>query len=171
MAETSYPVRTHPRLKTYDYATAGMYFVTICIKDRIPLLGRIADGVMDLSPAGRMVTKIWEAIPEHYLGIEVDAFIAMPTHIHGIVVIEEQTSLGDEERLSLPDVIQRFKALTTTRYITGVNKQGWPPFPGQLWQTSFFERVIRGARELDQARGYIVENPLKWALDRENPDR
>jgi REP element-mobilizing transposase RayT len=171
MAGTSYPPRRHPRLTTYDYATAGYYFVTLCSQPRLPLLGRISGGVMQLSPAREMVRESWQAIPTHHPGIAVDAVIVMPDHLHGIVVIQDAAEPEDAPPLSLPAVMQRFKALTTTRYITGVREEGWPPFPGQLWQTSFFERVIRGERELDQARRYIADNPQQWALDRENPDR
>jgi REP element-mobilizing transposase RayT len=158
-------------LRTYDYSTPGYYFVTICVKNRLPLLGRIADGVMRPSRAGAMVDQVWGDLPDHYPGVEVDAWIVMPNHVHGIVVIHEPTDTPDSTRLSLLDVMQRFKSLTTARYIAGVKEQGWPPFPRQLWQTSYFERVIRGDRELDEARRYIADNVAKWALDRENPDR
>lgn len=66
-------------------------------------------------------------------------------------------------------IVQAFKSITTNAYIRGVNEHGWPPFPGRLWQRNYYERVIRDDRELDAARKYILENPLKWHLDRENP--
>ena len=73
--------------------------------------------------------------------------------------------------LSLPDVVHRFKSLTTARYRHGVMNQGWPPFAGRLWQRNYFERVIRDEDELSRIREYIVNNPLQWDLDSENPDR
>jgi REP element-mobilizing transposase RayT len=165
---SSYPVRRKPRLRNYDYATPGMYFITICIRHRLPLLGRIVEGDMQLSPAGVMVQEVWEAQPAHYPGISIDAFIVMPNHVHGIVVIEEAEA--GSERLSLADVVHRFKSLTTARYRAGVKTEGWPPFPGTLWQQGYFDHVIRTDTELDQVRRYIVENVQRWALDRENPE-
>jgi hypothetical protein len=75
------------RLKGYDYATPGAYFVTVCTHERECLFGDIVDGVMRLNEAGRMVNTVWDEIPAHYPGIDVDAFIVMPNHIHGIVAI------------------------------------------------------------------------------------
>ncbi len=76
------------RLKGYDYSQAGAYFVTINIHRRRCLLGEVADGKVYLSPAGKMVLALWEAIPWHYPGVEVDAFVVMPNHIHGIIVLK-----------------------------------------------------------------------------------
>jgi len=75
-----------------------------------------------------------------------------------------------EHGLSLPDVVHRFKTLTTNGYIRGVKQHDWKPFNGKLWQRNYFERVIRNERELHEMRTYITNNPLKWALDHENPD-
>lgn len=72
--------------------------------------------------------------------------------------------------LSLPDVVHRFKSITTNRYIHGVKQHGWKPFRGTLWQRNYYERVIRNERELREVREYIINNPLKWMLDRENPE-
>ncbi len=73
------------RLRTYDYCRAGVYFVTICAHDRECLFGEIADGEMRLNDAGRMIQSVWDESPPHYAGIDTDAFIAMPNHIHGII--------------------------------------------------------------------------------------
>ena len=73
--------------------------------------------------------------------------------------------------MSLPDVVHRFKSFTTAQYRHGVNDDGWALFPGRLWQRNYYEHVIRNDEELRRIRRYIVENPAKWALDRENPAR
>ena len=75
------------RLQGYDYSQAGAYFVTICTHNRKCLFGDIADGEMWLNDAGRMVQAVWDEIPAHYPGIDIDAFVIMPNHIHGIIVI------------------------------------------------------------------------------------
>ncbi|MBE0468422.1 MAG: transposase, partial [Methyloprofundus sp.] len=79
------------RLKGYDYSQAGAYFVTICTQNRDCLFGEIIEGEMVLNDAGKMVQTIWDQIPPHYPGIGIDAFIAMPNHIHGIVIVGAAT--------------------------------------------------------------------------------
>ncbi len=76
--------RRSVRLKGYDYACAGAYFVTICTQDRACLFGEIENGKMLLNDAGRMVQSVWNELPVYYAGIETDAFIIMPNHIHGV---------------------------------------------------------------------------------------
>ncbi len=72
-------------------------------------------------------------------------------------------------RLSLPDVVHRFKTMTTTKYIIGVKQHNWPQFRGKLWQRNYYEHIIRNERELQKIHEYIIHNPLKWEEDRENP--
>jgi putative transposase len=69
----------------------------------------------------------------------------------------------------LPDVVQRFKTMTTKRYADGVKQRGWPPFPDHLWQRNYYEHIIRDEESLNDIRQYIVDNPTQWELDRENP--
>jgi REP element-mobilizing transposase RayT len=76
---------------------------------------------------------------------------------------------GTRPAPTLGDIIGAFKSLTTNAYIRGVEQDGWPPFPGRLWQRNYYERVIRDDGELGRARRYIEENPLQWHLDAENP--
>jgi REP element-mobilizing transposase RayT len=71
--------------------------------------------------------------------------------------------------LSLPDIVHRFKTMTTKRYTDGVKQFGWPPYPGKLWQRNYYEHIIRNENELNRIREYIQKNPLKWEFDRENP--
>jgi REP element-mobilizing transposase RayT len=66
-------------------------------------------------------------------------------------------------------MIGAFKSLTTNQYAFGVREREWPPFNGRLWQRNFYEHIIRNEREMDAIRRYIIDNPLKWAIDRDNP--
>ena len=199
------------RLKGYDYSRPGAYFVTICTQGRLCLFGDVVDGNVVLNESGRMVQTVWNEIPHHYPYVDIDAFVVMPNHIHGIVVIvgagpcacpgpracpgtgqpqgvpgtgqpqgvpgtgQPQGVPGTGQpqgvapTLSLPDVVHRFKTLTTKRYADGVKQRGWPPFPGRLWQRNYYEHIIRDENELNRIRQYITNNPLRWALDRENP--
>ncbi len=177
------------RLKKYDYSSAGAYFVTICTQNRECLFGNICVGAgpracpeMVLLDAGRMITSVWQQIPSHYPGNDVNEFVVMPNHIHGIIIIVGTSKNGQSELpggrpqgvaptgLSLSDVVHRFKTMTTKQYTDGVKQSGWQPYYGKLWQRSYYEHVIRDEDELNEVRQYISTNPLKWALDRENPD-
>jgi len=74
------------RLQDYDYASAGAYFVTICSQGRENLFGRIDDDTMVRNDAGRMLEGVWSGLPERFPGIELDAFVVMPNHVHGIIM-------------------------------------------------------------------------------------
>lgn len=71
---TSYPSRRSPRLLDYDYASAGAYFVTLCVQNELSLLGHIDDDIMHLSPAGTMVASVWGNL-ETYYGVGVDTYM------------------------------------------------------------------------------------------------
>jgi REP element-mobilizing transposase RayT len=183
------------RLKGYDYTQPGAYFVTIVTQGRRHLFGEVTDGRIVLNDAGQMVTDVWMDLPHHYPGVMLDAFVTMPNHIHGIIVLvgagpcacpnagngattggcpyvgllEMGQPQGVAPTLGLPDVVHRFKTMTTKRYADGVKHLGWQPFPGRLWQRNYYEHVIRTDDALDRIREYIASNPLRWHLDRENP--
>lgn len=82
------PYRRSVRLRGYDYSRAGAYFVTICTEDRACLFGdAVTDGDMRLNDSGRMVMAEWDALPTRFSTVELDAFVIMPNHIHGVIVI------------------------------------------------------------------------------------
>lgn len=147
------------------------------------LFGEIVSGVMQLNDAGFMVQAAWRDLPNRYADVESDAFI-MPNHIHGIVVLvgagpcarpkEDGQPQGvaptrNSSALSLPDVVHRFKSITTKRYIDGIKQVGWPSIARRLWQRNYFEHVIRNDESLQRIRQYIHDNPARWEFDRENP--
>jgi REP element-mobilizing transposase RayT len=197
------------RLHHYDYSSAGAYFLTICAQNRKCLFGNIRNGAMELNEAGKMVQAVWEQIPIHYRGIKNDAFVVMPNHVHGIIVIATPLPIGpvgadpcvcplqpppacpgvpntgtEEGRtrgsaptqasqriraLSVPEVVQRFKTLTTKRYGDGVRNALWQPFPNRLWQRNYYEHIVRGEEDLLRVREYIAFNPAQWPSDELNP--
>jgi REP element-mobilizing transposase RayT len=151
------------RLKGYDYSQVGAYFVTICINHRRSLLGNIQEGIMYPSPAGEMVQTVWDEIPTHYQGIDIDAFVLMANHIHGIIILEPNCSM------KLGDVVHRFKSLTTTKYRYGVYEKEWPAFEKRLWQRNYYEHIIRNEKSCDRLREYIRDNPILWEVDTFHP--
>ena len=76
------------RFKGWDYASTGSYFVTICTFDRVNLFGRVVKGQMELNQYGNIVNQCWLDLPNHYKNIRLDAFVIMPNHVHGIIVID-----------------------------------------------------------------------------------
>jgi putative transposase len=174
------------RLKGYDYAQNGYYFVTICVQNRTCLFGKIENQTMLPNQAGKMIQDVWEMIPNHYPGIVIDTFQLMPNHIHGIIVINRGVGAGPcacpeiigrprqmtgrprgvaPTEISLFDVIERFKSLTTNRYIRGVAVNGWPHFNKRLWQRNYWEHIIRNEGEYNSIRRYIHDNPTNWKND------
>ena len=159
------------RLKGYDYSQPGAYFVTICIQGGFRLLGEIADGNIYPSEPGKMVRAIWCELPLHYRGVEVDAFVLMPNHIHGIILLTHENKkrvMPDGQicqPMTLGNVVHRFKSLTTARYREGVINKGWHRFTKRLWQRNYYEEIIRNEMSWQIIRKYILYNPLAWEAD------
>ncbi len=168
------------RLREYDYSQAGAYFVTICVLHRECLFGEVVHGEMTPNETGRIVRAVWDDLPNHYKHITLDEFRVMPNHVHGIIEIVGAVGAGfvraglkpaptaptatTEKQHGLPEIIRGFKTFSSRR-INGFRKS-----PGRsVWQRNYYERVIRDEKELSRAREYIVNNPMKWELDRENP--
>ena len=173
------------RLKNYDYAQSGLYFVTICTQNRECLFGDIIDGKMVLNNVGNMIEKWWNIIPERFNMTKLDTFQIMPNHLHGIIVIEsnnvgagfipalpahgKRATTRVAPTITLGDIIGAFKSLTTHEYVVGVKNNGWKPFDKRLWQRNYYEHVIRNEFDLNKIRKYIVNNPSIWDRDRNNP--
>ena len=180
------PERNHRRsirLKGYDYSSEGAYFITICTKDRECFLGEIAQGEARINPAGNAIKYWWIELQNKFENIELDEYIIMPNHIHGIIYItnvgadlrvcpaENRTNTDKGEHIGSPlhRFIQWFKTMSINEYIAGVNHYGWHRFNGKLWQRNYYERIIRDKEELNRVREYIANNPMRWAEDENNP--
>ena len=165
------------RLRGYDYSQEGAYFVTVCTRNRKRLFGNIAGKEMWLNDAGIMIQSVWEDLPERFTNIEIDEFITMPNHIHAIIVIirpDAGTNLScscyhDRPKGTLPGTIGRilqvYKSITTDEYITGVKKCGWEPFKRKLWQTNYWDHIIRDEKDYNHIYEYIYNNPAQWGND------
>ncbi len=170
------------RLKAYDYTQAGTYYVTMCTRDRVCWFGDIVDDAMALNAYGVMVRDEWletECLRDH---VELDEFVVMPNHIHAILSLGPMAErevpaerVGTARRApterfgrpiagSLPTIVRAFKSAVTKR----INALRGTPGT-TIWQRNYYEHVIRDENELNRIRAYIVDNPAKWAIDRENP--
>jgi len=170
------------RLKEYDYSQSGAYFVTICTHERERLFGAIVDGKMALNDAGIMIDEEWQKLKARFPDIELDEYIIMPNHFHGIVtlnpkivgagsscpdeIIKSSCDGGREDRApTLGDIVGYFK-YQTTKQINAARDVDIQ----KIWQRNYYERVIRNENELNEIRQYIVDNPAKWDTDEENPN-
>ncbi len=184
------------RLKNHDYSQAGAYFVTLCVWQRECLFSDIVDGVLALNKMGETVDSIWRNLPGHYENSNLDEYVIMPNHFHGIVNIVGAQFIAPESTgnhvgaqfiapsedankkinrgsmnqgvmnaaPTVGEIVRGFKARCTHSINRIRNNPGCP-----VWQRNYYERIIRNDDELSRAREYIVNNPMKWALDKENP--
>ena len=166
------------RLRNYDYSETGAYFVTIVTQSRLCMFGDVAGGNLCLNDRGAMISDAWQNLSLRFPNIELDAFVLMPNHIHGIIVIEKALPTDGRDPdgagtrpapTTLGNIVGAFKSITTDMYIDGVKRSGWPGFPGKLWQRNYYEHVIRDEKDLSAIREYIVNNPDLWEEDTENP--
>lgn len=162
------------RLKDYDYSQAGAYFVTVCVQNRECLFGEVVAGEMQLNNAGRMVVRCWQAIPDHFPHVALDVFVVMPNHVHGIIVLmggrgtacraPTNEQFGKPVPGSIPTVMRSFKS-AATKHINELRHTAGVP----VWQRNYYEHIIRDENSMARIREYIINNPLQWALDRDNP--
>ncbi len=162
------------RLPGYDYTQAGAYFVTVVTWQRDCLFGVVVNGETVLNDFGKIVMEEWERGPVVRPNIELGAYIVMPNHFHGILVIDG--NVGASRRLaptgaispkpgSLGAIMAQFKSIVTKRiWKLDENMNGTP-----IWQRNYYERIIRNEREMDAIWRYIEANPVNWGDDEENP--
>jgi REP element-mobilizing transposase RayT len=153
------PRRHSMRLQGYDYSQAGAYFITICTQKRQLLF--VPDPVHD------MIEKWWGILPSRFANIELDAFVVMPNHIHGIFAILDDsiTSTPIMKRVTMSRVVQWFKTMTTNEYIRNVKQEAWHRFDQQLWQRDFWDHIVRNDADFARLRSYIENNPVNWHQD------
>jgi REP element-mobilizing transposase RayT len=153
------------RLKGYDYSQAGMYFVPVCAEQRLCLFGDVVDGCMQLNEVGLRVQQAWEDLPTRFSSGTLDTFVVMPNHIHGIIAIVVPEGAASSAP-TLGKIMRAFKSISTIEVNRLLSRPGQP-----LWQRNYYEHIIRDDDGLDRIRQYIVDNPVKWPEDEENPLR
>ncbi len=161
------------RLSGYDYSNSGAYFLTVCSKYRECLFGEIQGEEISLTTAGEIVQKTWLELPNRFTSVELDAFIVMPNHIHGIMVFDDDKKgvglLNQGAASGAPTVgnfMRAFKSISAVHINKELGREGL-----SLWQRNFYERIIRNEKELNSIRHYIDNNPAKWADDENNPNK
>jgi REP element-mobilizing transposase RayT len=179
------------RLPDYDYSSEGLYYVTICTQDRLCLFGEVIGGQMTLNACGEIVKQELLRTPEIRREITLDEWVIMPNHIHAIVAINEtehDTATGHavgatghvgahghaplrERRFvrkpkSLSSFIAGFKSAVTVH----INQLRQTP-GNPVWQRNYWEHIIRNGESYDKIKRYVIENPMNWTHDEENPHK
>lgn len=181
------------RLRGYDYTRAAAYFVTIRAAGTVDLLGLASSGAVNLNDLGRIVETCWRAIPKHFPGVRLDAWVVMPDHVHGIVIlphgVPERRPVKDGTAVDGAQYIaplhekrseKRPGAGNTALVTPGslgcvirtfkaavtreVNRRTGQPV-GSIWQRNYHERIIRNDGELAAFRQYVKDNPTRWGMD------
>ena len=151
------------RLHGRDYSAPGTYFVTICACSH--LFGRVQTGEMILTRCGEIAAECWTDLPHHFSHVRIDAFVVMPDHLHGIVVLGRRSArpsgIGRIGAGSLGAVVRSFKSAVTAR----INSERGAR-PGGIWQRNYFDQIIRSRADLDRVRRYIRDNPVRWERKR-----
>ena len=181
------------RLKGYDYSQVGAYFITICTHNRECVFGEVVEGEMRLNEIGIIVQEEWLNTPTIRSSVELDVFVVMPNHFHGIIKLNDddggasqRTNIGGGESQSenprkgelqfaptgfsspsrtVGAIVRGFKSASTKR-INALRRT-----PGVLvWQRNYYDRTVRNQKEMNRIQEYIVNNPLQWFYDEENPE-
>jgi putative transposase len=177
------------RLKGYDYSSAGSYFITICTYERECLFGDIFDGEMQLNQYGQIIAEEWQRSSVIRQEIELDLWVVMPNHFHGIVIITDNVGANGRSPLpspmqsdrsplpnrsfpqpsmrpkSLSSLVAGFKSATTKRINIARNSPSSP-----VWQRNYYEHIIRDESSFQKIRQHIQMNPIAWEVDQLHPD-
>jgi len=162
------------RLKDYDYSQIGAYFVTIGTYNKDCVLGKMNNTEVQLSSVGKIAIKFWLEIPKHFDHVQLDEFVLMPNHIHGIIIIRE-VGVQNFEPLQKRNRFQKITPRSIGSIIRAYKSsvKHWckeNDYESFKWQRNYYEHVIRNEDDLRRIREYIVNNPLIWELDSENPE-
>jgi putative transposase len=182
------------------YQSSNWYFVTVCIKHRQNILSHVGanldspgEAIIRLSPFGKIIERECLSLKNCYENIELDQFVIMPNHFHGIICfMGESISKFTKKPTNLSKIIKYFKSKTTievkhvlesgefnnlqsqngeSRFAPTIgNKNLYTHFlnAGSIWQKSFYDHVIRNEKDLQNIRQYIIDNPRKWEVDELN---
>jgi len=133
--------------------------VTLCAYQHHHRFGELIDSEVHLNSIGNLAQSEWEQLPARFPYIELDAYIFIPDHMHGIIVIKAQREQGVIAS-SLGAIIGSYKS-TTARLVNGILHTPGAP----LWQRNYYETILRDEAHWDKTREYIFSNPIHWETD------
>jgi putative transposase len=186
--------RKNIRLSSWDYSFEGVYFTTICSKDRHSFFGEIKDNKVILSEIGLITSKYWLEIPYHFPHVKLDKFVVMPNHVHGILILD-YSLVGTRHGVSLPSPsynnvgpchgmalparleygqkINQFSKPVRNSVSVIINQfkssvKRWcnkNGFNNFQWQSRFYDQILHNENSINIIRGYICNNPIDWLED------
>lgn len=142
------PTRKRIRLQGYDYSEENMYFITICVKDRLEMLGEIIEDNIKLTKEGNIVKQNINKIEQIYKNIIIDEYVIMPNHIHILLLIKYKSSV------TISKIIKHLK--------TNITRE----IEYSIWQKSFYDHIIRNEKEYLKIKEYIKNNVINWRKDK-----
>jgi len=177
------------RLKRHDYTSNGMYFITICIHNHHCLFGNIENRKMQPNPFGQIARDQWYELPNRFPDLELDAFVVMPNHVHGILILDDTVSSGLIETnvgagftpalvpesgratarvapTSVSKIIGMYKSLVLHHAIQYIKSNCPDMLLGKLWQRGFYDHIVRDHRSYEKIANYIINNPTNWHNDK-----
>ncbi|MDA3905825.1 MAG: hypothetical protein PF484_07100 [Bacteroidales bacterium] len=163
------------RLQNWDYGWNAAYFVTICTHNREYILGEIDNGKMILSEIGKIAQQYWNEIPAHFPFVELDSFVVMPNHVHGIIIINKTDNVivetqnfasrqSDHPKNKFGPQSQNLASIIRG-YKSGVKKYATINKIDFTWQPRFYDHIIRNDKSYHNIANYIINNPLNWKGD------
>ncbi|MRT94355.1 transposase [Ancylomarina sp. 16SWW S1-10-2] len=175
------------RLQNWDYGSNAAYFVTICTQNREHYFGEITNGIMQLSEIGYIANKYWLEIPVHFLFVELEEFVIMPNHVHGIIIINKSDDGQSNKCIDVETPNLGVSTTTTITNMTTMASKKWKPatlgviinqykrictinarkiHADFVWQPRFYDHIIRNDESLHKIRDYIHNNPSTWKDDK-----
>ena len=180
------------RIPEYNYSQPGGYFITVCTKEREYYFGEIFNANMRLSKAGEIVKQCLLDLPFHYPNVQIDEFVIMPNHIHAILIITDvetglrpvsKTTINPAKIISdcniksletglrpvstkthgIPEFVRALKSFSTRKINIARNSR-----TPEIWQSRYYEHVIRSEKEMKRIRESIFFNPINWDNDEDN---
>ena len=164
------PQRKKLRLPEYDYSQNGAYFITICTQGKKKIFGNCVVGrdlcVPPQEPAAQIAWHRMREINGKFPHCHVDIFVVMPNHVHALLRIQNCVQTAGHTGPALQEIVQWYKTMTTNAYIQAVKRGTLPRFEKRIWQTGYYEHVVRNHQDYQQIWQYIENNPIRWNLDR-----
>ena len=164
ISEKKLPQRKHPRIDTFDYSSDGAYFITICTQNRRNALSCVGRGLapaeiceVEYTTYGEIAERQLLSLEERYPFLHVDQYVIMPNHIHVIFILKYEAA-GASPRPTIMDIVCTYKSITTIE----CKKRG---LEDKLFQTSFYEHIIKDRRDYKEHVKYILGNPMHWQFD------
>ena len=159
-----HPRRKNLRMPNFDYGEPGFFFVTICTANKNNLFGSVLNGEMVLNSYGVIAGELWLEIPDHFPSVELDEFIIMPNHIHGILSLsaklnlpELPNKLPEEKSPTLGIIVGSYKSAVSKRINLRRNTPG-----DSIWHRSYYDHILRTNEEAELTFKYMEFNPDRF---------